>query len=203
MGRNYELNRDGYVYVYSENRHVSPKAELILFRVPKSQILKRSEYEYFAGLRSNGDALWDKHIEARAVVQTAAIGWIPSVAYNAPLGLYMMVNGGGSHLELYTAPQPWGPWTLNYQNPRWVPADDPGIACYQPQIAPKWIAPDGKSFWLVWSGIRAQQTKVELRIVRELKHARTHEEAVRLGLQWQHGEPYYAFNTQRVDLVTA
>ena len=25
---------------------------------------------------------------------------------------------------------------------------------YQPQIAPKWIAPDGKSFWLVWTNFR-------------------------------------------------
>jgi hypothetical protein len=49
---------------------------------------------------------------------------------------------------------------------------DPHARAYQPQISPKWIAPDGRSFWLVWT-----------------------------DFQMIDGEAvYYAFNMQRVDV---
>src|SRR4029077_8512058 len=66
MGRNYELNRDGYVYVYSFSGDAEPKAnELVLFRVPNSRILDRHSYEFFSGRRSDGGAAWARDISAR------------------------------------------------------------------------------------------------------------------------------------------
>jgi hypothetical protein len=78
-----------------------------------------------------------------------------------------------SYLGAWTAPAPWGPWTQVYEEPVWTPAGEPGARCYQPQIPPRWIAPDGKSFWLVWTDWQP------------LDGAR----------------PYYAFNAQQVDLT--
>ncbi len=55
-----------------------------------------------------------------------------------------------------------------------MPASDRAAHAYQPQIAPKWMAADGKSFWLVWTDFQF------------------------VGPQ----RPYYSFNTQKVELVT-
>lgn len=103
MGKNYEHNRDGYVYVYAPNGNTEGTMnELVMFRVPKTKLLDRRNYEYFAG---NANApRWTKDFQARGVVHTFPKGWVnklvhpyawqPSLVYNAPLGLYMMVNWG-------------------------------------------------------------------------------------------------------------
>ena len=97
MGRNYEANRDGYVYIYSCNGNTEGTMnQLVLCRVPKGRIVDRSAYEFFSGLKSDGSATWSADINARGVVHTFPSGWVnasgvphawqPSVAYNAPLG---------------------------------------------------------------------------------------------------------------------
>ena len=112
--------------------------------------------------------------------------WHPSVVYDAPLGGYLMANWGmgcapdgtwfgkPSYLGFWSAPHPWGPWTQIHEEKEWTPAGDHAARAYQPQIASKWIAADGKSFWLVWTDFQF------------------------VGPQ----RPYYSFNTQKVELVT-
>jgi hypothetical protein len=106
MGRAYQDNKDGYAYVYSPNGSVDGTMnELVMFRVPKAQVLDRRAYEFFAGLEAGGGARWAKDIDARAVVHTfprgwvhtpVTMSWVPSVVYNAPLGVYIMANCGWS-----------------------------------------------------------------------------------------------------------
>jgi hypothetical protein len=209
MGRNYGFNRDGYVYVYAPNGIIDGTMnELVMFRVPKAQILNRGAYKFFAGVRPDGNATWAKDITARAVVHTFARGWVntnahpygwhPSVVYNAPLGLYMMANWGmgctpdgewfgkPSYLGFWTAPNPWGPWTQIHEETSWTPGNDQAARSYQPQIAPKWIAADGKSFWLVWTDFQLHEPLSPKNFTVETK---------------QRALPRYAFNLQRVDLV--
>jgi hypothetical protein len=113
--------------------------------------------------------------------------WHPSVVYNSALGVYIMANWGmgcspdglwfgkPSYLGFWVAPQPWGPWTQIHEETAWTPLGDKRSRCYQPQIAPKWIAPDGKSFWLVWTDFQdVDGTK-----------------------------PYYSFNTQQVKILSS
>jgi hypothetical protein len=198
MGRNYSDNRDGYVYVYAPNGNTEGTMnELVMFRVPKSRILEREAYEFFSR-RRGGQATWSRNIEERGIVHTFPRGWVnktehpwawmPSVTYNAPLGLYMMASWGmataadgkwfdrPSYLGLWVSPDPWGPWTQVHEETAWRPANDGYARAFAPQIAPKWIAPDGKSFWLVWSDFQEDH-------------------------QSSPGKPYYAFNTQRVDVI--
>ena len=59
--------------------------------------------------------------------------------------------GKPSYLGFWTAPKPWGPWKQIYEEREWTPGGEQAARCYQPQIAPKWIAKDGKTFWLVWT----------------------------------------------------
>lgn len=195
MGKNYEHNTDGYVYVYAPNGNSEGSMnQLVMFRVPKERVLARSEYQFFSGLGSDGDAMWTNDIRRRQPVHMFPSGWVntkihpyswhPSVVYNAPLGLYMMANWGmgctedgmwfgkPSYLGFWVALRPWGPWEQVYEETEWTPVGDPNARAYQPQIAPKWIAEDGKSFWLIWTDFQ------------------------RVGDEM----PYYSFNTQRVEI---
>lgn len=200
MGKNYEHNTDGFVYIYAPNGNTEGTMnQLVMLRVRKDLLLDRSSYEFFAGSKSDGNASWGKDINDRAVVHTFPSGWVntndhpkthpyawhPSVVYNAPLGVYMMANWGIgcapdgmwfgklSYLGFWVGPQPWGPWRQIHEETVWTPANDPNARAYQPQIIPKWIAKDGKSFWLVWTDFQQVEGKV----------------------------PYYAFNAQEVTIV--
>jgi hypothetical protein len=203
MGKNYEDNTDGYVYIYAPNGNVDGTMnQLVMLRVKKEHILDRSRYEYYVSTNPDGSANWTGDINRRGIVHTFPTGWVnwkigrphgghpyswhPSVVYNKPLGVYMMFNWGigvgedgdwfgkPSYLGFYTAPQPWGPWTQVHEDTSWTPNSDPNARAYQPQIAPKWIAEDGKSFWMVWTDFRLVDDE----------------------------RPYYAFNCQRVMLKT-
>lgn len=202
MGKNYEDNTDGYVYLYAPNGTVDGKMnQLVMLRVKKDKIPVRSEYEYFVSMSNDGSANWSKEINKRGVVCKFPEGWVnynigpghsghpyawqPSVVYNKPLGVYMMANWGigvgsdgdwfgkPSYLGFWTAPQPWGPWTQVYEEKAWTPAGDVNARTYQPYISPKWIAKDGKSFWMVWTDFRLVGDK----------------------------RPFYAFNCQKVELI--
>ena len=198
MGRDYEHNRDGHVYLYAPNGNApGTMNQLVLARALVDGILDRSTYRFFAGRKADGSASWSAKIEDRAVVCQFPDGWVntrihpyawhPSVVYNAPLGVYLMANWGmgcdpegmwfgrPSYLGFWAAPEPWGPWTQVHEELDWTPGGDAGARCYQPQIAPKWIAADGRSLWLVWTDFQV------------IDGAR----------------PYYSFNCQRVEIVTA
>lgn len=180
MGQNYEHNRDGFVYVYAPNGYTEGTMnQLVMFRVPKDKILDRSAYEYFVSRNPDGTANWSSDITERSPVYTFPAGWVnklsgshpyawhPSVVYNEPLGQYMMTSWGTgvdetqkdwfpkiNYLGFWTAPHPWGPWTQIHEDTAWTVNGDTDNRNYQPQISPKWIAPDGKSFWLVWTNFR-------------------------------------------------
>ena len=220
MGKDYQDNRDGYVYAYSANGTVDSGGwttpvvelgalnELVMFRVPKTKILDASAYEYLAGLQPDGSAIWVKDIEARAVVHTFPKSWgASSFAYNKPLGLYMMAGGGGgsgpmgkgSYIAFWVAPNPWGPWKQIpwtphgdevWKNPA-MPTSRPGGAA----IIPKWIAEDGKTFWIAWS----EATPYDIN--EPLMMSKTEAEFNKASVEWGEASPYYSFNAQRVDVI--
>lgn len=177
MGRAYRDNRDGYVYFYAPNgNREGDMNRLVLCRAPKDRLLERSAYEFFARRRPDGTAFWSADIADRGAVYEFPSGWVntrvhpyawhPSVVYCAPLETYLMVNWGmgcdsegnwfgkPSYLGFWTAPQPWGPWEQVHEETAWLPTGDPEARAYQPQIPSKWIAPDGKLFWLVFTEFR-------------------------------------------------
>ncbi len=197
MGRDYEHNRDGYVYVYSPNGNASGTMnQLVMLRAPRDRILDRSQYRYFVRPHADGSASWSEDIAERGVVHEFPRGWVntqihpyswhPSIVYNAPLDLYLMANWGmgcdaegmwfarPSYLGFWVAPEPWGPWTQIHEELAWTPGGDPAARAYQPQVSPKGIAADGLSFWLVWT-----------------------------DFQLIDGErPFYSFNCQQVEILT-
>lgn len=230
MGRNYSLNRDGYVYGYAPNGHSDGTMnELVMFRVAKTKLRDRDSYEYFAGLQSNEKARWSSDIHSRKPVHVFQRGWVnsrrfgsglvqawvPSVAYNAPLGLYMMVAAGiglgakgeafgkPSYLGVWVSREPWGPWTQVAEETAWTPQADINARCYSPQISPKWISEDGRSFWLVWSDFKRTCSRDVLSHRAELEDKITDATAWSKfrSDSWRMCKPNYVFNMQRVDLM--
>lgn len=176
MGRDYELNRDGYVYLYAPNGNLEGSMnQVVLCRVPTDRVIERTAYEFFVS-RHGDDALWSPDITARGLTLSCPAGWVnkyvhpyswhPSVVYYEPTGEYLLANWGmgcdadgrwfgrPSYLGFWTAPQPWGPWTQVHEETAWMPEGEPAGRAYQPQINPRWIAPDGQSFWLVYTEFR-------------------------------------------------
>jgi hypothetical protein len=229
MGKGYQQNRDGYVYVYAPNGNTEGTMnQLAMFRAPKERLLDRRSYEYFAGRDSNAKARWTKDILARAVVHTFPSGWVnsldhpyawqPSVSYNAALGLYMMVNwatGAASDGSWFSKPSylghwigtnPWGPWEQIHEEVAWMPKGDVSARAYQAQIAPKWIAPDGKSFWLVWSDFQVRDRQVFEQYKRRFQEKYwsgrvLNEDWAEYATMSRVHRPFYGFNVQRVDIL--
>jgi hypothetical protein len=233
MGRDYSANRDGYIYVYGLNGSIDGRMnELVMFRVPIAQLLNRSAYEYFGGRLGTGGARWVKDIEARAIVHTFPRGWVnstnlfpddlvveswlPSVVYNEPLGLYMMSSAGigcapdgtefgkPSYLGFWVSQTPWGPWRQIHEETSWTPGGDLAACAYAPQIAPKWIAADGKSLWLVWADLQGLRTftRDSHLLDAEMEKADSPEKRTAVLVDFmQRYLPRYSCNAQRVDLI--
>lgn len=233
MGRDYSANRDGYIYVYGLNGNVDGLMnQLVMYRVPIDRMLDRAAYEYFGGFGKGGAATWSGDIDARRPVHVFPRGWVngtnlfpgdlvveswlPSVVYNEPLGLYMMVNTGigcapdgtefgkPSYFGCWVSATPWGPWRQVHEDAAWTPGGDPASRAYVPRIAPKWIAPDGKSFWLVWSDIKGIREfgRDEVLMQEALAKAKTPQEHSAVELDFlRRYMPGMTLNTQRVDLV--
>jgi hypothetical protein len=160
FGKNYAGARDNYVYAYS---HDNPSAytaadRFILMRVPKDQITSRSAYEFFQGLDANRNPMWTQDITQRGAVFTHAGRCRRSgITYNAGLGRYLwwQQNSTGTSADtrfnggfgIYDAPHPWGPWTTVYYTADWDVG--PGETGSFPT---KWMSPDGKVLYLVFSG---------------------------------------------------
>ncbi|MEP7004722.1 MAG: DUF4185 domain-containing protein [Sphingomonas bacterium] len=235
QGQTYASNRDGYVYVYGLNGSVDGLMnQLVMFRVPKDRVHDRSAYRFFAGRRRDGSANWSADIAVRRPVHTFPRGWVnytnlfpgdlvveswlPSVVWNEALGLYMMSSAGigcapdgtefgkPSYLGLWVAAQPWGPWRQIHEDRAWTPGGNASARAYAPQIAPGWIAPDGKSFWLVWAdlaGIR-EFGRDEALVDAEMSKARdAHERTTIEAAILRRYMPGFSMNAQQITLDVA
>lgn len=179
-GQDNRAAQDDYVYIYSPEGAYAHR--LLLARVPRGEVGTRDAWEYFQQHEGDG-AAWTRDIHQRGVVhefpEKSSKGhyfgwysWLPSVVWNEPLGVYLMVNGGtyggrdmtasdkdyfdawmhtetGS-LGFWWADKPWGPWKELFYDEYWI-ADDAANRTYQPKLSPKWISEDGRQMTLIWS----------------------------------------------------
>ncbi len=154
FGRDYESARDDYVYGYSQDHRVQKTCyDIAMFRVRKEKLMEKNAYEYFAGLDSMNGPLWTKDIKKRKPVFTNpnGVGWGTRVIYNRAIKRYLLTtwhNWDGSW-GIFDAPEPWGPWTTVAYYEQWLD-DVPKFGFDFPQ---KWLSDDGKTMWLVFSGL--------------------------------------------------
>src|SRR5262249_41288628 len=145
-----------------------------------------------------------------------------SVTYFAPLDLFVMASwgtgqtadgtwfGGPSYLGFWVASNPWGSWTQVHEETNWLPGGDRAARASMPKIAPRWVAEDGRSFWLVWWDYQTPiASEDELReqyfaAVAEAEARATSPDELEAEMTelWSRFRPRYSFQTQRVELST-
>jgi hypothetical protein len=125
MGKNYNLNTDGYVYALSIDHEgpgdLTQNQAVYLARVPVEAITDYNKYEYFAGLDMQSQPKWsDLQTDTVSVpgIVTAVKG---AALYHAGIKRYLFLSGlndfTGQETDqkavkgiLFEAENPWGPW---------------------------------------------------------------------------------------------
>lgn len=149
MGKNYELNKDGYVYALGIGTEWHwMQLGVYLTRVEKQRIGDYKAYQYFSGLDANRNPLWsDKQEDAIPLDGLMTMGQ-GSAMYHEGTGRYLFLTDR----ELFDAPHPWGPWTFAGTWTNWFTR--PGITewqgGYQPGIISKNAGDD--YFWFTIAG---------------------------------------------------
>jgi hypothetical protein len=161
FGKSYQNSRDEYVYIVSQanDNAYEYSPDIVMLRVPKHKVSDRRSYQFFAGLNTNGEPTWSSDIEARKPIFTDPYGTQRvSITYNAGLGRYILTSthrppgSKATHtpaLGIFDAPEPWGPWTTVYYDHYW----SEGSRTYHHKFPAKWISKDGKTMWLLFSGL--------------------------------------------------
>jgi hypothetical protein len=173
FGQDYSGARDEYVYAYfpaadDGNSYWENGDYILLGRVPKEKILVREAWEFYTGTYKSGAPIWQKNDKlAEPVFRYPLMTGGNHVSYNKGIQRYLMgnyafIDGNGnarpyhqhwpesvspSQLTLYEAPEPWGPWSLFYQDDNWGTYGD-----YQPSFPTKWMSEDGNTLWMVSAG---------------------------------------------------
>ena len=160
-GKQNRSAKDKYLYFYTQNKPTAYLLadDVILGRVLARNVLDMSKYEYFTG--TSGSPSWTTTIGNRKPVFIAkGQCYRVYVTYNPGLKRYFLITSTGGteydgeirmagklhNLGIYESANPWGPWYTVYWNDYFSPW---GTFC--PQMLPKWISSDGKTFWLLYS----------------------------------------------------
>ena len=168
FGKDYQGARDGYVYVYANRLKSANKltvqkpGEIMLLRVPKTNILERDSYEFFAGLDSRNNPLWVSTLAAGSPVFTDSrgVGWNTSASFNAGLGRYLLMTEHDAsfqgNLGVFDAPEPWGPWTTVLYDSGFG-AGEIETNTFFWNFSNKWLSGDGKDFTLIFTGVDSKR----------------------------------------------
>lgn len=133
------------------------RTDMLLARIPLDDLLNRRAVEFFDGTPRNPS--WTSDIDqARAVFEDRrGVNSHVSCTYNKAIGRYILLtmhsnDGVKKGFGIFESDRPWGPWsTVHYMDK--LDEFVPGLAVLINLSLPsKWISPDGKSMWLVFSG---------------------------------------------------
>ena len=166
FGKNMEHSPDGKMYMVghgaTEPDEQDRKANLswitgdqiYLCRVTPSpeSVNDASQYEYFAGNDSAGNPVWSKEFgKIQPILDWDNHCGCVTITYNAPLKRYLMCVTDGKNTQsrydtyLVESERITGPWKLiTYMK-------EFGTEAYFVNIPSKFIAADGRSFWLCYS----------------------------------------------------
>jgi len=166
VGRDNDRSPDDFVYSYGARwiHTQGPEDSLYLTRVRQSRITDRSAYEFFAGLYEGQRPRWDRDVAKRVPVFRDPNGvgntGLAQAIYHPLLKRYLLTVGhrppmvlaltnAVQRLGVFDAPHPWGPWTTVAYYEDWGDFGDGEALGYGFPL--KWIEPDGKTMWMVFS----------------------------------------------------
>lgn len=132
MGKNYELNTDGYVYAFGIGSEVSWNGPVYLARVLKNKIINYSDWTYFSGFSQNSEVKWSNNQFDAVPLNNLTTKHLFSSIYHPGIKRYIILMASDISGELYDAPNQWGPWEFAgtwFQgvNSEWVTSYMPGI----------------------------------------------------------------------------
>ena len=165
---------DRYVYAYGLDNNwrdsfddtVPDPTDVYLARVPRQRVQNRAAWEFYAGLRGNGNPRWSRDIGARQPVlhdgrrlyeQTYDPTRVSNltvisqggVTYNKPLRRYLYFSWTEYTFEFYESPTPWGPWkrflSKDFGGYPWTDTKHGGYATTAPS---KFLSADGRTLWV-------------------------------------------------------
>ena len=156
FGQDNSGSRDAFVYIVSPDANSAYESSdrMVMARVPDGKLRDRNAYTFYAGTGDDGQPSWSSEIADRAAVfREDGKCYRSGVSYNRSLQIYLWVHthAGDSRFEggfsVRTALEPWGPWAVAFTTDAWDVG--PGESASFPT---KWIAADGRSAWLLFSG---------------------------------------------------
>ncbi len=164
FGKDYDGARDDYLYVASQanDSAYGYSPDIVMARVKTDSVMDRQRYDFFAGLDKKGNPVWSRNIAERKPIFTDPKGTQRiAITYNAAHGRYILAT---SHLTgkkathtaalgVFEAPEPWGPWSTVYYDDHWSVKDGQDCRTYHHRFPPKWISADGRTMWLLYSGL--------------------------------------------------
>lgn len=120
MGKDFGLNKDGYVYALGTPIELdvtfSHPQSLYLARVAKMAVAEYSKYQYLSNL-ARDRPVWSSDPNNAAPLAGLSTFATGSAIYHRGIGRYLFLTGVSTargvpnpHGTLYEAPQPWGPW---------------------------------------------------------------------------------------------
>ncbi len=161
FGPDYVGARDEYVYIVSQDNDNAYQfsERIVLARVHEDSIMHRGAYAFYAGADEKGDPFWARRIERRVPVfeDTSGVQRI-AVTHNRGLDRFILTTShrppgsNATHtpaLGIFEAPQPWGPWRTVYYDHDW----SGGCRTYHHKFPAKWMSADGRTMWLLFSGL--------------------------------------------------
>jgi len=154
FGKDYQGARDNFVYGYSERiRPYVIQPDIVMFRVPKDQIMHRSAYEFFAYLDANGSPQWTSDINQMKPVfsDPNGVSWGVQAVYHPVLRRYLLTvqRNDTSAWGIFDAPEPWGPWTTVAYYDNWIDSTFKFLFAFNQ----KWMSDNGKTMYMVFSGV--------------------------------------------------
>jgi hypothetical protein len=166
FGRDNDGAQDDFVYSYGARWIYTqgPEDFLYLTRVHQRRLTDRAAYEFFAGMDENHRPRWDRDVEKRVPVFSDPNGvgntglahaifhpvlqrYLLTVGHRPPV--FLALTNAVQRLGIFDAPHPWGPWTTVAYYEDWGDFGDGEALGYSFPL--KWIEPDGRTLWMVFS----------------------------------------------------
>src|SRR4051794_17185016 len=132
---------------------------IVLMRAPRTGLMDRGSWQFFAGLGQGGGPLWsaDPGALRPALNSAAGVGWTVSAIHDRALGRYLLATEYGrsfaGRIALYEAAHPWGPWDLAARLRLKDPGGRAGTRTFYADILPNTLSADGKGLTLAFTGV--------------------------------------------------
>lgn len=156
-----------YIYAISNDSNWESGDHIYLARAHRDSLLYRTAWQFYSGTKE--DISWTRKEEMATPIFTdkGHVGH-PTMTYNSGLDRYILCVASDTYphrenatpeqrkqwdwateLQLYEGPNPWGPWSIFYNNSKW---GGDNHTCYLPQMPAPWLSNDGRSGVMMFGG---------------------------------------------------